>query len=195
MAASSSILVVKVGGSLYERPDLGPRLRHELARFTDHSILLIPGGGPLANVVRALDKCHGLGEEASHWLALRALSLNARFLRQLLPESMVVEALDNCKAPWREGRPCILDAHAFARADEGRPRCLPHSWEVTSDALAARVAQVMGASRLILLKSVTIPSPVDWEDASRRGWVDSYFPRAIPPGLLIEAVNCRELWH
>src|SRR4051812_2003969 len=150
MAASPSILVVKVGGSLYDRRDLAPRLLQEIARFAGQRILLVPGGGPTANVVRVLDQCHGLGEEASHWLALRALSLNARFLAQLLPESVLVEALDNCRVPWREGRPCVLDLHAFARADEDQPDCLPHSWEVTSDSLAARVAQVVGATRLIL---------------------------------------------
>ena len=45
MAASSSVIVMKVGGSLYDRPDLGSRLRHELARFAGQPILLVPGGG------------------------------------------------------------------------------------------------------------------------------------------------------
>src|SRR5262249_50947889 len=78
-------VVVKVGGSLYDLPGLGARLRAWLERLPSREVLLVPGGGPAADVVRDLDRLHRLGEEAAHWLALRALSVNARFLAALLP--------------------------------------------------------------------------------------------------------------
>ena len=59
------------------------------------NILLIPGGGPTADAIRTFDKAHGLGEEASHWLALHALALNAHFLVNLFPPgAQVVEGLN-----------------------------------------------------------------------------------------------------
>jgi hypothetical protein len=84
----------------------------------------------------------------------------------------------------------IVDAYEFALEDEGQPGSLPHSWAVTSDSLAARVAQVGGAHRLILLKSVDVPAGVSWPEAAARGWVDEYFPQAVS-GLTIEIVNFR----
>src|SRR5271166_3401866 len=72
-------IVVKVGGSLFSMPDLAQRLRRWLAQAGPR-ILLVPGGGAAADVVREFDKCHSLGEEASHWLALWSLRLNAELL-------------------------------------------------------------------------------------------------------------------
>jgi aspartokinase-like uncharacterized kinase len=156
----SPLVVVKVGGSLYDWPELGPCLRAWLAALAPARALLVPGGGPTADAIRALDRHHALSEEAAHWLALQALSLNARFLQALLPGAEVV------------------DAHDFARRDEGRPGALPHTWDVTSDSVAARVAQVTGARRLVLLKSTDFPEGIDAREAGRRGLVDAYFARA-----------------
>jgi aspartokinase-like uncharacterized kinase len=172
-------VVVKVGGSLFDLPDLKDQLHAWLAGLSGSAVLLVPGGGAAADVIRTLDRRHRLGEERAHWLALRALSLNAQFLAALLPKSEHVR---------------LLDAHAFALADEGQPGALPHTWDVTSDAVAARVAVVVRARRLVLLKSVTIPEDMDWAEAGRRGWVDASFAgllRQAPGSLVVQAVNLR----
>ncbi len=186
--ADAGLAVVKVGGSLYDLPDLGPRLRAWLGGLGEPQVLLVPGGGGTADVVRDLDRRHGLGEEMAHWLALRALSFNAHFLRTLLPGAVVVSG-----PPPRRGL-VLLDAHDFARADEGRPGCLPHHWGATSDTVAARVAVVARARRLVLLKSVTVPEGMAWAEAGRLGFVDGWFARMLEPapGLEVCAVNLRE---
>ncbi len=184
---------MKVGGSLYDLPDLGPRLRDWLARLGCREVVLVPGGGAAADVVRDLDRAHGLGEETAHWLALRAVSLNARFLASLLPSAVVSADLDAWPGLWAGGTVPVLDAHAFAAADDGRPGCLPHHWGATSDAVAARLAVVVGAARLVLLKSVTVPDGTDWARASRRGIVDEVFAGIVAcHGLEVRAVNLRE---
>jgi aspartokinase-like uncharacterized kinase len=181
---SASLTVVKIGGSLYDLPDLAPRLQVWLKANAGEAVLLVPGGGGMANVVRKLDHAHGLGEERAHWLALRALSLNAHFLAGLLPLARVI---DN---PRTAGGWAILDCHAFALADECRADHLPHTWAVTSDSIAARAAHVAAAQRLVLLKSVTIPDNISWGDASRRGWVDAWFEQ-VAGGLTITTMNLR----
>jgi aspartokinase-like uncharacterized kinase len=196
MARSPFDAVVKVGGSLFDMPDLAIRLREWLVAELNSGfgVLLVPGGGFTADVVRTLDRCHGLGEEKAHWLALHALSLNAHFLASLLPFGRTIEDENYCQRVWVEGDTPILDAYAFACADEERPGHLPHSWAVTSDALAARVAIVVQASELVLLKSTTIPPGVDWIEAGRRGLVDAAFAevlRRAPPELRVRAVNLR----
>jgi aspartokinase-like uncharacterized kinase len=188
-------IVVKVGGSLFDLPDLGERLRCWLAVQEAQEILLVPGGGPTADVIRDLDRRHALGEEKAHWLALRSLTLNAHVLAALLRPGEVVTDLAACSSCWAAGRLPILDAHAFALVDEGRPGCLPHIWEVTSDSVAARVAVVAAACSLALLKSVTIPRDLGWAEAGRRGWVDPRFADVLrqAPGLRVCAVNVRDL--
>jgi 5-(aminomethyl)-3-furanmethanol phosphate kinase len=183
--------VIKVGGSLFDLPDLGPRLVEWLLRLETRQIVLIAGGGPVVDVVRALDARHGLGEEKAHWLALAALTLTSRFLAELVPGSAVIDAVERCPTAWSNQIVPVLDGYAFARADEGQAGCLPHAWAVTSDSLAARVARVLGARRLILLKSATLPVPADWSEAGRRGFVDPYFAQAAQDIAEVEVVNFR----
>jgi aspartokinase-like uncharacterized kinase len=188
---AAALTVVKVGGSLYTLSDLSSRLRFWLGGLEAERILLVPGGGATADVIRDFDRTHGLGEDKAHWLALRALSLNAAFLAALVaPASIVDHPVDSGNGI------SILDASAFCLADERShsDNCLPHTWTATSDAIAARVAVVGGAVRLILLKSVTIPTGRDWSEATRHGFVDPLFCDIVRsvPSLEVKAVNFRE---
>jgi aspartokinase-like uncharacterized kinase len=188
--------VVKVGGSLYDLPDLAARLHEWLADewHGGDGVLVVPGGGPSADAVRDWDRRHGLGEEKAHWLALRALALNAHLLASLLPYACVIVDVKDCEQIWSEGRLPILDVHEFARADDQRPGRLPHTWAVTSDALAARVAVVTHARHLVLLKSATVPSGISWTEAGRLGLVDEMFAAVLcgaSSELRASAVNLR----
>lgn len=188
--------VVKVGGSLYDLPDLGQRLRQWLRHYPVRNILVIPGGGPLLDVLRGLDKVHGLGEEASHWLALEALRVNAHFLKRILPGSAVIHHLDERLPLFCAGVPAIVDMLSFARDDSRRSGTLPELWAVTSDSLAVRVAAVAAAHEVVLLKSRSIPAADNWEEAARQGWVDAYFPEALRQHrqpLSVRAVDLRHL--
>lgn len=190
-----SLAVVKVGGSLYDLPDLGPRLRRWLSdQCAGLRVIVVPGGGPLAEAIRRLDCCHGLGEETSHWLALRALTLNGHFLASLLPPACVCGNAEELQRAWDKNLLPVLDVHEFACADEQCPGCLPHCWAVTSDALAARAAMVFQASRLVLLKSTTIPQSIDWMEAGQLGLVDPIFAEVLrdaPVDLHVHLANLR----
>jgi aspartokinase-like uncharacterized kinase len=191
---TSAAMVVKVGGSLYDLPDLGGRLRRWLEQPPTRQVLLFPGGAAAADAVRGLDRCHGLGEEHAHWLALRALTVNAHFLAALLPGAAVVSDLSVCAGLWQRGLVAVADPYPLALADEGQPGQLPHTWEVTSDTLAGRVALLLGAGELVLLKSVACPAETDWTEAARCGIVDRFFPRLLaanPAALRVRVVNFR----
>ena len=62
--------VVKVGGSLAR----GGGLRALCVRLGQlgrrHALLLVPGGGVFADVVREQDGHLDLGDDAAHWLSL-----------------------------------------------------------------------------------------------------------------------------
>jgi len=186
-------LVVKIGGSLFDLPDLGARLACWLERNARGAVLLVPGGGPFAEAVRNLDRRHGLDAETAHWLAVHAMTLSARFLQALLGErAALAEDWEDCRRTGREGRIPITDAYTFLEKDEHHSDHLPHTWSVSSDSIAARIAVLAKASRLILLKSVSIPEAMDWPEAARLGFVDEYFPTLAQSGLEVTAVNFRE---
>jgi 5-(aminomethyl)-3-furanmethanol phosphate kinase len=167
-------LVVKVGGSLYDWPALGPTLARWLRKNAPGQALLVPGGGLFTEVVRRLDELHHLGDEKSHWLALRSMTMAAGFIRALL----------------RDGEIAILDAVAFCRADVRPPDALPHNWLVTSDSIAARAAELRHAE-LVLLKSAE-PPPGDVAAWAAAGYVDSHFPTVVTRArLTVRAINLR----
>ena len=182
--------VLKVGGSLLDLPDLGRRLADFLTARPDPRVLLVPGGGPLADVVRDYHRRFGLREEQSHWLALHTLATNAHLLAALLPlPNVVVPDWSATAAAWQARRWPILDGYTFARADEANVGHMPHSWEATSDTLAASVAAVGGAD-LWLLKSAPCPETLDLDEAVRRNLVDHAFPR-FARGLAVRFVHFR----
>lgn len=183
-------LVVKVGGSLLDLPDFGPRLRRWLETLGPDPVLLVPGGGPAADLIRRLDRLHRLGDEHAHWLALQTMTLNAHVLLALLPHARLIEDVERSRD--RQGQLFLLDAYEFARADELRPDHLPHSWDVTSDSVAARAAVLAGARKLVLLKSVSIPKEIGRAEAGRRGYVDPFFAEVIGRGPAVEVVNLRD---
>ena len=181
-----SPVVVKVGGSLYDLGDLAARLK-TLCAGIDSQILIVPGGGDAADVVRTLDRIHALGEESSHWIALRACSVNAQFLAAILGNVPIVGVV-----PTNE-RIAVVDPFAFAKDDERRPDHLPHRWDVTSDSIAVRVAQVAEASALLLLKSIDVAA--DWPAGAKRGDVDPHFPVVLAksPMLRVRSINLRSI--
>jgi hypothetical protein len=168
---AARVIVVKVGGSLYDHPRLGPGLLAYLEKLAA-PILVVPGGGRFADAIRDLDAVHHLGNDISHRLALHAMNLAGEFLNSL-------GALTHI-AP-----PACFDA-------VGADPDLPHTWEATSDSIAAWAAARHGASRLILLKSIDIPAGTTWAEAAERGWVDRHFPIVLNRHFVqVETVNFR----
>jgi aspartokinase-like uncharacterized kinase len=172
-------VVVKVGGSLYDVPNLGRELRSWLDIQSHCRTLLVPGGGAAAGLVREADARDDIGEELCHWLALRSLAFTAHVLAARLPGGHVINKIEQREEAWQRGKAPIVDMYAFALSDEARPDHLPHRWSVTSDSLAARVCMVAGIERLILLKSCSVPGDWSWHEAARRGLVDDAFPEVI----------------
>ena len=166
--------IIKVGGSLFDHPALGPGLRHYVDTIAK-PILIVPGGGPFADIVRVFDQTHNLGEERAHWLALKSLEVSAQLIQGWLPGSILV------KMPGQAFNVGIIEAHAFCQLDEGYSGLLPRSWDVTTDSVAARAATAFRGNRLILLKSIDVPNDPVWAEAVAQGWVDPYFPKAIEP--------------
>lgn len=184
------IRVVKLGGSLLDLPDLAARLRRWLGAQPARSSAIVVGGGRLVDAVRQYDRLHALGDETAHWLAVQAMQVQARMVAALLPEASwaaSVEQLANGPSPLS-----IVDPWKLLRDDDRRlsPQPLPAGWQVTSDSIAARLAQLCGAAELVLLKSA-LPADATLMAAANCGYVDAFFPRAVTV-LYVRCVNLRD---
>lgn len=126
-------LVVKLGGSLYSRlPVIVPALRQ-----AGRPLLIVPGGGPFANAVREV---RGDGDTA-HWMAIAAMDQYGWCAAS--------HGLPVTDIPSVPVRPVILLPYRCMREHDP----LPHSWDITSDTIAAWVAGTLGID-LLVLKSV-----------------------------------------
>lgn len=188
-----SLRVVKVGGSLLDWPGLPAALRSWLAEQTPAVNVLLAGGGKLADAIRQADAAFGLGEEAAHWLCIDALGVTTKLLAAALDRNdSLVATLDALRQPDCE-KLVIFDPRDFLLLDEATTLpgdVLPHAWSVTSDSIAARLAQVLAADELVLLKSADPPMGATLADLAASGYVDGYFPAV---GFLgrVRAVNLR----
>ena len=190
------ISVLKLGGSLLDLADLTARLQSVFASLNADRPLLICGGGDAADIVRRWHQCFGFDEERSHWLALEAIRLNQRLLLDLLPKLELVVSREAAESAWQNDRIPLLDLAEFMRTEEVLlvvDERLPHTWDVTSDSLAAWVAVRWPAERLILLKSVDLPDAQvhDPESLVKAGLIDSFFTQLTNSIPAIEWINLR----
>lgn len=170
-------VVFKIGGSLLTLPDLASRLRSLLEQRVHQQCLVIIGGGAAADVVRDWSRVHDLSDEASHWLAISSMGLNRELIESLL-KLRSVGSREEAEFAWSTDRaPLLLDTKRFVRQEETQSSCpLPCSWEVTSDSLAAWVAECWPAEELVLVKSVPCPLGLTALEAGETQLVDKYFP-------------------
>ena len=185
------LVVVKVGGSLYDHPRLGPGLRAYLDRIDAPCVLIVAGGGLIADAVRALDTWHDLDEEKSHWFAMLATHFTMHIVRELTGVERWTAWLE-WWVPSPGVRVKLLSCMGFLQDYERLFGPVPHTWDLTTDSIAAYAAAV-GRAKLILLKSIDVPAGTPWEQAAARGWVDGQFPHVVAThGLDVEVMNFRQ---
>ena len=126
-------LVVKLGGSLHHRvPDIVPLLCK-----SRRPLLVVPGGGVFADAVRQ-EQVDG---DAAHWMAIAAMEQYAWVIASHGMWTTYILAVPETTAVF-------LPYISMRQHDP-----LPHSWDVTSDSIAAWIAAELGIE-LLVLKSV-----------------------------------------
>ena len=183
--------VVKVGGSLLGDAALWSRLDDWLDRDRELETFFIVGGGAMVDALRDLDRRFTLDEVDCHWWCIQVMAIHAQIAAKLLPRSSLVRLSDGAPPATPGGR-CIVDPLDFLQIVDRRSAVsLPESWDVTSDSIAARVAEHTQADTLCLLKSVAAPgtSLADWIAA---GYVDPYLDQTARGLSSIQAVDFRD---
>jgi aspartokinase-like uncharacterized kinase len=143
------MVVIKVGGGLLASAGALEAVLAEVAEAGRRlPLLVVPGGGLFADVVRELHRHGGLSEDAAHWMAILAMDQYAHLLVCRLADGVLVSSIAEIEDALRAGRIPVLAPYQWLRQTDP----LPHSWDVTSDSIAAWVAEQVGACRLVLVK-------------------------------------------
>ncbi|MDX1607181.1 MAG: hypothetical protein R3202_13400 [Candidatus Competibacterales bacterium] len=161
--------VVKLGGSLAD----SDRLPAWLAAIAAGAgrIVLVPGGGPFADAVRASQARWGFDGHTAHRMALLAMHQYGLLLAGLRPELVPVDSESGIRAALAAARVPVWLPEPMALAAPG----LEASWDLSSDSLAAWLAGRLNAERLVLVKSVEAPEPTP-DALAAAGVVDPLFP-------------------
>ena len=174
-------VVVKVGGSLLGD---GTRLRRVLAGLADGDegpCIVVPGGGPDADAVRAAQGDEGFSDAEAHRRALDAMSRTASRFRAIEPR------LAPTRSPWDGAATETAVVWDPADLKEGHPD-IPETWDVTSDSLALWLATRVRAPACLFVKSIDAAPGLDAEALSASGLVDAAFPafaRCFPGHIAI----------
>lgn len=152
-----------------------------------HWLVVVPGGGRFADEVRRADRRFALADSAAHWMAILAMDQYGHLLAGLASGAVLARSRREL-APG--GLNVLAPSAWLLRADP-----LPHSWDVTSDSIAAWFARVLGARRLMLVKHEDgfigpdrgprrIPPHVRQTALEAfADVVDPYFARALDPAI------------
>jgi 5-(aminomethyl)-3-furanmethanol phosphate kinase len=171
------INVIKIGGGLIAIPGALDRVCQEVsAASARHSIIVVPGGGPFADAVRAFDRSFPLSPATAHWMALLAMDQYGHVLVDRIRGAVLVDEPGSLLERVNTGSVAVLAPSRWLRSAD----VLPRTWEVTSDSIAAFVAGAVDAARLILVKPAgNLEEPVD-----------SYFTTALPHGMPWSLLGC-----
>lgn len=173
-----ALKVVKFGGSVAETPAFGPWIS-TLAGLLDAGIVIVPGGGRFADAVRRAQAEHSFSDETGNAMALLAMEQYGRMLCGVEPALVpAASAAEIAEAVSRRQIPVWMPSRML----EGRPD-VPATWDVTSDSLAAWLADAVGADSLTLIKSalpkIDAPGGFDTAVLAAAGFVDPAFPGAV----------------
>ena len=171
MSGRRGLVVVKVGGGLTQVEGALETVTEGLLEAgRRHRILVVPGGGPFADAVRAFGASHGLSADAAHWMSILAMDQYAHALVERIDGASLVEEPGAVSGAVGAAGVAVLAPSRWMRAAD----VLPHTWEATSDSVAAFVAGALDATRLVLVK------PAHGRPDTM---VDTCFETVLPTGL------------
>jgi 5-(aminomethyl)-3-furanmethanol phosphate kinase len=162
--------VVKIGGSLNKDPLL-PQWLDLLTELGGGRVIVVCGGGEMADSVRRSQAHWRFDDVTAHNMATLAMVQGAYLLKGLKPALQTARTDAQIRQVLRRGQTAVwlpLDMLCEQASDIT-------NWDVTSDSLALGLALRLNAERLLLLKSCAIEPGTPWVDLGTAGVVDGRF--------------------
>ena len=183
--------VVKIGGSLF--PDYAIDLADKLKNTES---LIILGGGEFANLIRKYDEDINFSDETNHWTAIECMDIISKLVNDKVKSTKLAYSIDEANEISDKGFTPIFVVSEFLKTNDP----FECSWDVTSDSIAAYVADIFDANLLIVTNVNGIytrePSEegskfIDKIDAKKLLTFEESSIDLMLPSLLIEfGTNC-----
>jgi aspartokinase-like uncharacterized kinase len=113
------------------------------------NIIIIPGGGRLANLIRNLYYEFNLDDELAHWMAIYAMDFNGLELSKKFPHLNKIKKFSDLDKEAKK-KISIFLPYKYLKKDNK----LPHKWNVTSDSIALYLASQFNLNECYLIKDV-----------------------------------------
>lgn len=162
-------LIVKIGGSIVENDRIGGAL--DIVARASRRLVIVPGGGVFADTVRSAQADYQFSDEAAHRMSILAMHQTAELLMDMQPRLMGADSVATMRALWRKGKLPVWLPHKMCDGDNE----IPANWSITSDGLAARLAERLRCSHVVLVKSRNVAEGASAFDLAREGIVDPIF--------------------
>ena len=171
--------VIKVGGSLLQRADLADQLKIWIKQQTVAENFFIVGGGIIVDAIRALDQMHRLEPCQTHWMCVDLLDVTYQIARNWFADWTHVETRNQLHHVIN--RPVTAMNHLVATKSfyhQDDDAGFPQGWQTTSDSISARLAIVVDADEIVLLKSTNVDRNETISSLVTAGIIDPVFPDA-----------------
>ncbi|MHA2009540.1 MAG: amino acid kinase family protein [Promethearchaeota archaeon] len=144
--------IFKIGGSLLEDFEDLNSIITQFKRLNNEGlverVIIIPGGGSLANFIRKVYSELKFTEEVAHWMGIISMNYNGIEIGKKFSELKVIEEFDKLQEC---GKKFILFLpYRFLKNTD----TLPHSWDVTSDSITLFLANKLRLINCFLIKDV-----------------------------------------
>ncbi len=144
--------------------------------------VVVAGGGRLVDEIRRAQALWDFDDRLAHRLAIDAMAINARMLRALAPR---LAAFSRPSADDLPAGPALWVPQA--------PYdwlALPESWAATSDSIALRLAEHIGADAAVLVKSVepAALTPRSAAALAADGIIDACLPSLLGGGVGVRLI-------
>jgi aspartokinase-like uncharacterized kinase len=167
--------IVKLGGSMAADAVLDEWIA--ALAGSGAPLVIVPGGGPFADQVRAAQKRMGFSDRAAHAMAILAMDQFGHVILDRDDRLTPARSLQDMECALQDGKIAVwLPSSLAIPASDIRA-----SWDITSDALAAWLAGKLGADALLLVKQTgAFTSADDVASLTARGIVDAGFDAMLP---------------
>ncbi|MCB1521118.1 MAG: uridylate kinase [Hyphomicrobiaceae bacterium] len=168
-----SPVVVKIGGSLIS----GKRLQGIVATIARarRPVVVVPGGGGFADEVRHVQAHHDVSDRAAHTMAILAMHQMGVMLQDMQVRFVAVETLAEIRQALAANRIPVWLPLRLSVADTK----IPADWSVTSDGLAARLAERLRLQAVYLVKSRCVIDGPSAAELAADGIVDRTFADVV----------------
>lgn len=165
------MIVVKLGGSLSQSDTLMTCLNSIEQNYSDKAVVIVPGGGAFADQVRLAQQRWRFDDTIAHEMAILAMQQMALLIKGLKRDFPMARSVAGIQKQLRRQK-CVIWSPAIVELDRA---AIPASWEITSDSLAAWLAQALSADELILVKSALIDASLGLQELANRDIIDKGF--------------------